>query len=201
MKFILVRHAETTANMQTVILGGKEGGELSARGRRQAKALAKRLASEKISEIYCSSVNRARQTCDEILRGRDCPTFYCDELREMEMGELVGLAHEAAEEKYPRIFSKIFELPQERIPGGESLTDVKARAMPLIERLAKKAGNPTVLAVGHNIVNRVILASLLGLPLGKGKNVKQKNVCVSVLDVKPGFAQMYTLDNSLHSVK
>lgn len=199
MKLILVRHAETTANTKSVILGGREGGELSERGVRQAEALALRLRNERFSEVYCSPANRARQTCEILAAGR--AVSYRDELREIDMGELVGLSHEEADERYPRIFSKIADDPAERIPGGESVLDVQARAMPLMESLSRREGNPTVLVVGHNIVNRVILASALGLPLQKIKSIKQKNACWTVLDLKPGFAQLYTLDNSIHSIK
>jgi len=201
MKFILVRHAETTANEKTVIIGGKEGGELSGRGRRQAQALAQRLADERISEVYCSIANRARQTCEQIVDGRECKVTYCEELREIEMGDLVGLSHEEAAKKYPGVFLDIFAQPGKKIPGGESIFDVQARTMPLINRLAQQQGNPTILAIGHNIANRIIISSLLGLPLEKAKNIKQKNVAMAIIDVKPGFAQMYTLDNSLHSLK
>ncbi len=200
MKFFLIRHAETTANTKAVILGRKDGGELSPRGRRQAAALAKRLAKEEISEIYCSSANRARQTAEEILRGRSCGIHYCDELLEIDMGELEGLTHEEAEARCPDIFGEISANPDKRIPGGESIRDVRRRVVPLIEGLAKKEGNPTILVVGHSIVNRVILNSILGIPLGS-KSLKQKNAAISMLDVKPGFAQLYTLDNSLHAVK
>lgn len=201
MKFFLVRHAETTANTAGVILGKKEGGTLSARGRRQAAALAKRLAKEKIREIYCSSSRRCRQTAETITNGRSCKVFYCDELREIDMGKLAGLSHEQAEEKYPKVFDDVFACPSKRMPGGESLADVQKRVMPLVYRLAGKDGNPTILAVGHNVVNRVIIASLMGLPLGKCRNIKQKNACINLLDVKPGFAQLYSVDNSIHSIK
>jgi len=201
MKFILVRHAETTANTKSVILGGKEGGKLSDRGVRQADALSQRLQGERFAEVYCSCANRAKQTCESIVGGRGLGVNYCEELREIDMGDLVGLSHEEAEERYPKIFQDIFAKPDKRLPGGESIEDVRSRVMPLVERLADKQGNPTILAVGHNIVNRVILASLLSLPFEKGKNIKQKNACYCVLDVKPGFAQLYTLDNSLHSIK
>jgi phosphoserine phosphatase len=201
MKFILVRHAETTANTRAVILGGREGGELSERGLRQAAALGRRLASEKFAEVYCSCANRARQTCEAIVKGRGLSVCYCEELREIDMGELVGLRHEDAETKYPAVFDDTFRHPGRCIPGGESILDVQKRAMTLIQRLAGKPGNPTILAVGHNIVNRVILATLLGLPLENGKAIKQKNACFSVLDVKPGYAAIYTLDNSIHGLK
>jgi len=201
MKLILVRHAETTANTKSVILGGREGGELSERGVKQAKALALRLRNERFNEVYCSQANRARQTCAILSEGRDVPVSYREELREIDMGDLAGLSHEEADEKYPHIFSKIADNPKERIPGGESIQDVQARALPLMESLAQKEGNPTVLVVGHNIVNRVILATVLGMPLQRIKFIKQKNACWALLDMRPGFAQLYTLDNSIHSVR
>jgi broad specificity phosphatase PhoE len=201
MKFILIRHAETTANAGTVILGGKEGGILSQRGKRQARALASRFKKERILRVYCSSSNRARQTCEMILNGRNCEVVYSEELREIDMGALVGLSHEEAKERYPRIFRDIFIYPDKKIPKGESINDVQKRVMPLIEKIAQEPGDPTVLAVGHNIVNRVIISSVIGLPLNNAKRIKQKNAAITIIDLKPGFAQLYSLDNSLHSIK
>ncbi|VVC01474.1 2,3-bisphosphoglycerate-dependent phosphoglycerate mutase [uncultured archaeon] len=201
MKFFLIRHAETTANAGRIVIGGREGGKLSERGRRQAAALARRLSHEKVSAIYCSTSNRAMQTAHAIALHQGCDILYCDELCEIDTGELTGLSHEQIEGKYPRIFDRIFDNPAKKLPGGESLKDVQRRAMPLIERLSAREGNPTIVAVGHNVVNRVIIASLIGLPLEKCRNIKQKNACRNLLDVKKGFAQVYTVDNSLHSIK
>ena len=201
MKFFLIRHAETTANAGKITIGGKQGGTLSERGRRQAAALGRRLAGERISEVYCSTSNRCVQTARIITKGQKCRTYFCDELREIDTGDLTGLSHEQIERKYPRAFDLIFEDPSRKLPGGESLLDVRKRVMPLINSLADKEGNGTVVAVGHNVVNRVIIASLIGLPLEKAGNIKQKNACRNLLDVKKGFAQIYTVDNSLHSIK
>ncbi|MBI4399251.1 histidine phosphatase family protein [Candidatus Micrarchaeota archaeon] len=201
MKFFLVRHAQTTANASQVILGGKEEGRLSPRGQKQASELARRLAKEKISEIYCSSSNRCRQTAKLVARRHMCKITFLDELREINMGELTGLSFEKAEEKYPRVLRRLFTQPYRKLPGGESLKDVQKRAMPVIKKLAEKPGNPTILVVAHSLVNRVILASLLGLPLNRVRSIKQKNACINLLDVKKDFAQLYTLDNSIHTIK
>ncbi len=201
MKFILVRHAETTANAGTVILGGKEEGILSPRGKRQAMALARRFKRERILKAYCSPSNRARQTCEMMLDGRDCEVVCCEELREIDMGDLVGLSHEEVKERYPKIFHDIYLYPEKKIPKGESIADVQKRVMPLIEKIAQEPGNPTILVVGHNVVNRVIISSLIGIPLDKTKNIKQKNAAITTINLEPNFAQLYTLDNSLHAIK
>lgn len=201
MKFFLIRHAETTANAGRVVIGGKQGGILSPRGKRQAEALGRRLSGEKIVEIYCSSSNRCMQTARIIAKEQNCKIYFRDELCEIDTGELTGLSHEKIEEKYPNIFNEIFIDPKRKLPGGESLTDVQKRVMPLIEKLSEKRGNPTIVAVGHNVINRVIIATLLGLSLEKSQGIKQKNACRNMLDVKKGFVQLYTVDNSLHSIK
>ncbi len=201
MKFILIRHAETTANAGTVILGGKEEGTLSQRGERQAMALKRRFKRERILRAYCSPSNRARQTCGIMLEGRNCEIIYREELREIDMGDLVGLSHEEVKEKYPKIFRDIYQYPEKKIPKGESINDVQKRVMPLIEKIAQEPGNPTIIVVGHNVVNRVIISSLIGIPLNKTKNIKQKNAAITTIDLEPDFAQLYTLDNSLHAIK
>ena len=200
MKLFLIRHAETTANTSTVILGGKEHGELSPRGKLQAAGVARRLAKEKISAIYCSSLFRARQTAEAIAKGRGCTVHFCDELREIEVGKLSGLSHEESEIKFPNAFNNAFESPSKKLPGGECVNEVKFRAMPLIEALVKE-NNSTIAVIGHNVVNRVILASLLGMPLERARSLKIKNACVVLINPKPGFAQLYSLDNSLHGIR
>jgi broad specificity phosphatase PhoE len=204
MKLFIVRHAETTANVGRVILGGKEHGELSERGKRQAAGLAKRLSKEKITEIWCSPLTRARQTAEEIAKARECKVFFADELREIEVGSLTGLSHEQAEEKYPRVWEDAFANPWRKLPGGESIGAVRDRAMPVVERILERAGRGeggAVAIVGHNIVNRAIIASLIGLPLERGRGIKIKNACIALLDARPGFAQLYSLDNSLHGIR
>ncbi len=201
MKLFIIRHAETTANSAKVILGGKEQGELSQRGKRQALGLARRLGQEKITLICCSPLRRAGQTAAEIAKGRDCEVRPCPELREIEAGELAGMSHEQAEEQFPDAFNGAFADPQKKLPGGESMEDVGARAIPFVEKLISSNSSECIVLVGHNVVNRVILASLLGIPLQKARAIKMKNACIALVDAKPGFAQLYSLDNSLHGIR
>lgn len=201
MKLFIIRHAETTANTGTIILGGKEQGELSPRGKRQAAGLARRLGNEDIGEIYCSSLYRARQTAEKLAQGRKCDTFFCDELREIEAGKLVGLSHEQAEAEFPNAFNDSFAKPSKKLPGGENMLEVQNRVMPLVNKILEKNGGQATVIVSHNVVNRVIIATLLGIPLEKARCMKIKNACVALLDAKPGFAQLYSLDNSLHGIR
>lgn len=63
---LVMRHAKTEPFGD----GGDAGRELTDKGRKQAKAVAKGLAAHKMvpTRIACSSATRARQTCDRMLK-------------------------------------------------------------------------------------------------------------------------------------
>ena len=75
-----------------------------------------------------------------MLGGRKCEVIYREELREIDMGDLVGLSHEEVKHQFPKIFSEIYHYPEKRIPKGESISDVQKRVMPLIEKIAQEPG-------------------------------------------------------------
>ncbi len=75
MKLILVRHAETEANAKG-INPGKEHGELTILGKKQAELLAECLKSHKIDKVYSSDFPRAVYTTEQILTKINSPTEY-----------------------------------------------------------------------------------------------------------------------------
>ena len=79
---LVMRHAKTEPFGD----GGDAGRELTDKGRKQAKAVAKGLAAHKMvpTRIACSSATRARQTCDRMLKvfGDDPKVDYRQSLYE-----------------------------------------------------------------------------------------------------------------------
>ena len=59
----LVRHGETFANIQKIIQG-QQGGELTKNGIEQAEKLGARLQTQKFHKVFCSDLNRCRQTLE-----------------------------------------------------------------------------------------------------------------------------------------
>ena len=69
-------------------------------------------------------------------------------------------------EQYPDDLQARFkDLPNFRIPGGESLMDLKARALPALKGLIEEHHEQAFLLVAHAGINRVILSEALGLNL------------------------------------
>ncbi|HXZ94447.1 MAG TPA: histidine phosphatase family protein, partial [Dehalococcoidia bacterium] len=72
-----------------------------------------------------------------------------------------------------------------RMPGGESLEDVKGRAIEVVnEVLSRYKGN--VVLVSHRVVNKVLICSLLGLDNSHFWNIHQDVCGITIFDYVDG---------------
>jgi len=197
MKLLIVRHGQSQGNVTGKVQGSQNPG-LSPRGKRQAQALQKLLKEERVKVTYCSPLQRAHETAEAA--GKE-PILIEPCLRECLMGNMEGMTHEQVDVKYPNRFKRFFDQSSYRMPGGESLRDLQKRVQPFLEKLRGKHENDVVLVVAHSTVNRVLLATLTGIPLNKCRIFKQKNACVSMLYVSPERTEFYSLNNELHNLK
>ena|SRR5579872_6136454 len=159
---LLVRHGETDWNAEGRLQGHTDR-PLNEYGRRQAHALAERLADDDIEAIYASDLSRARETA-EILGARlGLPVVLDPGLRERNWGNWEGLtgperdrveyAGEPAAEHGERVLASVRAIA-DRHPGekvvvithGGSLRRVQVAtygmALPVVD-------NCTVWAVVH----------------------------------------------------
>ena len=67
MRFLLVRHGESTYNAEGRIQGQQDA-PLSARGRAQAEQIAARLRTYQFDACYASDLSRAADTARAIMR-------------------------------------------------------------------------------------------------------------------------------------
>lgn len=82
MKLIIVRHAESKANVKGIRQGQKIDTPLSKLGKEQAKKVAERLKNEKIDAIYSSDLKRAKETAEEIAKHHKLKVRLNKKLRE-----------------------------------------------------------------------------------------------------------------------
>jgi len=153
---LLVRHGETDWNAEGRLQGHTDR-PLNDFGRRQAAALAERLAGDGIDAIYASDLSRARETA-EILGARlGLPVLLEPGLRERNWGSWEGLTGaerdrveyvgEAPEQHAERVLAAVAAIA-ERHPGrrivvvthGGSLRRVQAAAygmaLPVVDNCA-----------------------------------------------------------------
>ena len=86
---LLARHGETDSNRERRWQGQTQT-LLNDTGREQARALARELASDPPDAIYCSDLDRARETAEIVGAGLGLDVHPDPRLREVDVGALAG---------------------------------------------------------------------------------------------------------------
>ena len=97
-----------------------------------------------------------------------------------------------------RVWSRFQDLANFRIPGGESLLDVRERVLPRLQKVvAAHPGQPLAL-VAHAGVNRVILCDALSLPLENLFRLDQNYGCLNIIDYFPDFTVVRLMNGGIN---
>ncbi len=172
MEMILARHGETDWNRQEVFRGRSDIA-LNETGIRQAGQLASYLETTSLEAVFTSPLKRARQTADIVARHRHISVATLPGLTDFDYGSWQGLRHQEVKEKYAGLYATWLERPHQfTAPGGESLTDVRKRALRVVRGI-KASYRGRVLLASHRVVNKILICALLGLANSHFWNIKQ----------------------------
>src|SRR2546430_7029768 len=140
---LLVRHA-LTATTGTVLTGRAPGLHLSDDGRRQAAAVARRLAAHpKIEAIYASPLERARETAAAIAKARGCAVRIERELTELDVGAWTGRSLKRLSRK-PEWRAGQRHPSGLRLPRGEAFVEMQTRIVGAPARVVPRPPPPLV---------------------------------------------------------
>jgi probable phosphoglycerate mutase len=172
-RVVLIRHGEAVCNVAGVVGGHTGCTGLSPTGRRQAEALAARLARtgelSDASALYASVLTRALETGTIVAPGigaGTAPVGDCD-LCELHPGEADGLTWEEFRVRYG---DPDFDADPDSVvaPGGESWSSFVARASGAVARLARAHRGERVVIVCHaGVIESTLLAFL---PIAPGRS-------------------------------
>lgn len=196
----LVRHGATPANEARphVLQGRGVDHSLSETGRRQAEAVGRALANVEFSALYSSGLKRTIETARAIGSHHGLEPTPITSLHEIDVGRWEGRDWGYIQREEAEAYAAF--RAEGRYPEGESFADVLERVRsPLSELLDRHAGE-TIAVVAHNVVNRVFLAELLGLPVSVSHTIRQTNTGVNVVKRKDGETYVVTLNAALHVV-
>ena len=163
---LLVRHG-LTATTGSVLTGWTPGIPLDDRGRRQAEALAARLAPVELDAIISSPLDRCRQTADAIAAGGAGRPAVREDGRvgECHYGDWTGQPlKRLAKEPLWRVVQA--HPGAARFPGedGESITDMQHRAVSAVRDWNRQLGaNAAYLICSHADVIKSVIADSLGM--------------------------------------
>jgi len=201
MQIILIRHGQTAWNVGSgeERFRGRTDLPLDGTGRAQAQAVAQRLRDEPIAAVYASPLMRARQTAAPLAAALGLPVVDCEGLLDINYGDWQGLTHAEARSTDPELYRLWRTAPcRVRFPGGESLEDVRARLLLLLEDLTADYPNETVVLVGHQIVNKVLICTLLGLDLDRIWCIGQETAAINRFRLHGGLWHVLALNDTCH---
>ena len=155
---------------------------LTEEGRGQAEAAAGALRDVRFDRVITSGLARAEETARIVAPGKVAEARYA--LREIESGDIRGLAPEEVQAMMTKAFRGVVPL-ESRFLGGETIGALFARVLPEIDELVASGDWDVALLVLHGGVNRAILGyALTGDHVFLG-GFEQAPGCINVLDVGP----------------
>ena len=189
---LLVRHGLTATTGQ-VLTGWTPGVGLDERGRRQASALAARLAPVPLAAVVTSPLDRCRQTAEAIIAARDpgngqhLRASVDDRVGECHYGDWTGkpLKELAKDPLWPVVQVHPSAV---RFPGadGESMLDMQHRAVTAVREWNGRLGaNATYLVCSHGDVIKAIVADSLGLHLDQCQRILADPCSLTVIRYTP----------------
>lgn len=201
---ILVRHGQSRGNAEGRF-GGHTDTPLSARGRRQAEATAKALASEKFTAIYSSDLKRAVETASPLARLTRAPLEAADAFRERSVGVMEGLTFEQAAAQYPEQYAALLHRDFEHVLlGGESYRQTLDRASKKLDEAIEKHKGGRIAVFTHTGAICILILHLMGAldsPELKPVWIATSNCGISRFDLRDdGFVRVLALNDTRHLI-
>ena len=199
IRIILVRHGHVDWLAPERFRGRAEL-PLSSLGRRQAQAAAGYIAAAwKPDAVYTSPLGRCRETGAAIAAPFRLEPQPIDGLADIDYGEWQGLTRDQAKERWPDETELWFRAPHiAAIPGGETLAALLSRASAALRDILRRHSDQTVVLVGHDSVNRVLLLLAFELPLSRYWHLRQDPCGVNELLFDNGSFVIGSINQTQH---
>ena len=198
MRIMLVRHGETQWNLENRIVGHTEIG-LNPTGQRQVALLARALGEEKVDAIYSSPLRRAVETANAIAKEHGLDVVTDDALKEVDAGELDGIAIEEVVRRYGDFWEAWGKGADTlRMPGGETMGELQHRAWSVTNRVVGDHPDSTVIVVSHTLTILSILTKALGMPLEDFRRLRLGLASINTLDFKGSVTSLVGFNDTCH---
>jgi phosphoserine phosphatase len=198
-RIVLVRHGQTEWN-RVERFRGRADVPLNETGLAQAELTGRRIAAEwKTEAVYSSPLSRAARTAEVIAGHFDLPVQVHPGLTDIDYGKWQGLTPDEVREQWQKMIDDWYNKPASiRIPGGETLEELRIRALGVIDELVKRHDGQTVVVVGHTVINRIILLGVLGLSNDRFWRLRQDTCAINSFEAEGGDFTLVSLNDTFH---
>ena len=196
--FLLVRHGETTWGADARF-AGREDVPLTARGARQAQAVAARIRPLAPSIVLTSPLQRCRTTAEAIAGAARVRVVVEERLNDGLLGEWTGLRAVEIAQRWPAEFASWRSDPDAEPPGGESFTGIRERIRPVLNETVESFRGHTVVLVTHAATSKMILATALNVDSAMGYRVRVDTGSLTGFTVEPaGTVLVWVVNDTGH---
>lgn len=200
LRFYLVRHGQTLSNVKEMTIGGGGNAELTRKGRYDASSLGLGLSEVPFIAAYSSTLGRAYQTANLILRGRDINVVKIDDLKDISWGDAEGgRIHDLTAQfghsgdDFPYYFGS-FNDPDFVSPvHAENMAAFSQRFEGALRAIARqhKGQSGNILVAAHSSMAFYLQKYRAGKPLSG-----LSNTSVSVLELRHGVFSLADFNNT-----
>jgi len=184
-RLYLTRHGEVVNHG---VYNGQTDVDITEQGVRQMERLRGLLQGKPLGAVYSSDLLRTRKGAEIIgaPHGLEAKSFA--EFREVNFGRWQGLTYQQVMEQYPTDIPQwMKQLEVFRIPEGESLDDVRRRAVPKLQELVEAHRGEEILLVCHGALNRLLIAEAIQLSYSQLLRIEQDYGCLNIIDYTPSW--------------
>ena len=177
---LLVRHG-TTATTGTILPGRAKGLHLADSGTAQAERAAARIAElKRVDAVYCSPLERARETAAPIGKVLGMRPKVTRGLTECDFGGWTGVELKRLM-KRPE-WQTVQSAPSTfRFPGGESFAEMQLRIVTTLDGLRTQHPGGTIVCVSHADPIKAAVAHAVGTHLDLFQRIVISTCSISVM--------------------
>jgi broad specificity phosphatase PhoE len=198
-KILLIRHGHVEG-IHPERFRGRQQLELTQRGRREAAAVAARIAGAwRPAKIYTSPMVRCIATGAAIAQATGAPAEIFADLNDIDYGAWQFKTFDAAKADNPALYAAWLATPEFiRFPNGESLQDLAARAANVLRFMLARHADDTIVLVGHDSVNRTLLMQCLNMPLSAYRRIAQEPCCLNEISIDGSTVRIVRINETHH---
>jgi len=204
---IIIRHGQSTYNLEGRIQGQCDNSVLTDRGIADARMVGEALKGVTFDAVYCSPLRRATQTAIEICATIDADVVPqpLDLIKEIDLPLWEEMLRSDVVAQYPEAYHTWKDDPERfsmSVTGDDGTVNERFPVLELFDRatqfwtetLAKHDGK-TIAIVAHNGINRSLIATALKISPRYYQSIQQSNCCINILKFSGGLADTVQLES------
>ena len=194
----LIRHGQTAWNKEE-IFRGRTDVPLNEIGFREAELVGEYLKGIDIHVIYSSPLSRARETARRIAQFFNLKVQPLEGINDMSFGKWEGRPLKEVQISDRELYQQWREKPHlVRLPGGESLDEVRIRAMAALDEVVQYHHGMNLVLVSHRVINKVIICGILGIDNSHFWQISQDGAAINLIQFQEGKYILSLLNETCH---